>query len=63
MRPTSILLAALALLAQPGPSELNRIKVGQPAPDFTALTIEGRPARLAQYHGKNIVLVFYRGQW
>jgi peroxiredoxin len=57
------LLAAQAAGAEVSPADLNRIQVGQPAPDFTALTPEGKPARLSDYRGKNVVLVFYRGHW
>lgn len=63
MRVAYSLLLAAGLMAQPSPSDLNRIKIGQPAPDFTALTADGQQTKLSQYLGKNIVLVFYRGQW
>ncbi len=57
-----VLLAAQAG-AEVSPADLNRIQVGQHAPDFTALTPGGKPARLSDYRGKNVVLVFYRGHW
>lgn len=44
--------------------DLGRIKVGQPAPDFTLENMEGKPLSLSDFRGKkSVVLVFYRGQW
>ncbi len=38
------------------------IKIGDSAPDFTAVDSEGRTVRLSDYRGKkNVVLVFNRG--
>lgn len=46
------------------PADLNRVQVGQPAPDFTLESLEGRPVTLADFRGKKrVVLVFYRGHW
>ena len=70
-----IFLAALAgtpASAQLGPkdggdlraTELERVKVGQAAPDFTLEEIDGKPLTLSDYRGKKTVaLVFYRGYW
>ena len=45
-------------------TDLDRVKVGQPAPDFTLEDSEGKNISLADYRGqKNVVLVFYRGYW
>jgi cytochrome oxidase Cu insertion factor (SCO1/SenC/PrrC family) len=45
-------------------TELDRVKVGEPAPDFTLQDSDGRKVTLADYRGtKNVVLVFYRGHW
>ena len=45
-------------------TDVNRIKVGQPAPDFTLEDVDGKNISLSDYRGKkNIVLVFYRGYW
>lgn len=46
------------------PTDLNRIKVGQPAPDFTLEDASGRPVALSDFRDKKtVVLVFYRGYW
>lgn len=65
-------LSASPSLAQLGPKEghdlsptdLERVKVGAPAPDFTLEDSDGKSVSLAQFRGKkNVVLVFYRGHW
>lgn len=46
------------------PTDLERVKVGDPAPDFTLEALDGRRITLSGYHGqKDVVLVFYRGHW
>jgi peroxiredoxin Q/BCP len=35
------------------------LKVGDPAPEFTALTDSGETVSLAQYRGKKVILYFY----
>ena len=46
------------------PTDLERIKVGQPAPDFILENIDGKQVSLSEFRGKkSVVLVFYRGQW
>lgn len=46
------------------PAELNRIKLGDTAPDFTLEDQDGKPITLSAYRGKQtVVLVFYRGYW
>ena len=46
------------------PTDLERIKVGQPAPDFTLENIDRKQVSLSKFRGKkSVVLVFYRGQW
>jgi cytochrome oxidase Cu insertion factor (SCO1/SenC/PrrC family) len=46
------------------PTDLDRVKVGQPAPDFTLENIDGKQVSLSEFRGKrSVVLVFYRGQW
>ena len=46
------------------PTDLQRIKVGQPAPDFTLEDMEGKSISLSDFRGKKtVVLVFYRGYW
>lgn len=46
------------------PSDLNRVKVGDVAPDFTLEKEAGKTVTLSSYRGKkSLVLVFYRGHW
>ncbi len=46
------------------PFDLERVQVGDPAPDFILLDYKNRPLQLSQFRGKKIVvLVFYRGHW
>jgi peroxiredoxin len=63
---------AVPVAAQIGPkdganlpaTDLERIKIGQPAPDFTLQNHDGKNISLSDYRGKkNVVLVFYRGHW
>ncbi len=70
-----ILLAALTRApasAQLGPkdggdlraTEIERVKVGQAAPDFTLADVDGKNITLSDFRGKKTVaLVFYRGYW
>jgi hypothetical protein len=73
MQPLLLVLTLLlvfnqaAVSAQMGPKEevkqpatdLDRVKVGQPAPEFTLEDSEGKNVSLADYRGKkNVVLVF-----
>jgi cytochrome oxidase Cu insertion factor (SCO1/SenC/PrrC family) len=66
------LLSEFPVLAQNAPkdgakdaaTDLDRVKVGQPAPDFTLEDSDGKNISLADYRGKkSVVLVFYRGHW
>ena len=46
------------------PYDLDRVQVGQMAPDFRLLDEQESVHQLSQYRGKkNIVLVVYRGHW
>jgi hypothetical protein len=46
------------------PTDLERVKVGDKAPDFTLENMDGQKITLSEVYSKrNIVLVFYRGQW
>ncbi len=65
-------LTSAAAFAQLGPKEpttqpatdLNRVKAGQAAPDFTLEDSDGKALSLADFRGKkSVVLVFYRGYW
>ena len=59
------------LLAQYGPKDgqglssfdLDRVQVGQTAPDFTLPKSDGEVLTLSSLRDKNVVLVFYRGHW
>lgn len=45
-------------------ADLQRIKVGDTAPDFVLEDQDGKPVQLSAYRGKkSVVLVFYRGYW
>ena len=66
------LLLGAAASAQPGPidgadlapTDLNRVKIGQAAPDFTLQDSDGKAFTLSDFRGKKtVVLVFYRGYW
>jgi len=65
-------VVSAAGFAQLGPKEpgtqpatdITRIKVGQPAPDFTLEDSDGKRITLSDFRGKkSVVLVFYRGHW
>jgi cytochrome oxidase Cu insertion factor (SCO1/SenC/PrrC family) len=46
------------------PTDLERVKVGQPAPDFALEDVNGKSVSLSDFRGKkSVVLVFYRGYW
>ena len=46
------------------PIDLERVKVGHAAPDFTLENFDGTRISLSDFRGKkNVVLVFYRGHW
>jgi len=67
-----LILSTVRAHAQLGPrdggnlksKDLERIKVGDTAPDFTLENIDGKLITLSNFRGdKNVVLVFYRGHW
>jgi cytochrome oxidase Cu insertion factor (SCO1/SenC/PrrC family) len=46
------------------PAAHTTLRVGERAPDFTLPDAAGRPVTLADYRGRQpVVLVFYRGYW
>ena len=50
--------------ARLSPTDLERVKVGSPAPDFTLEGVDGKQIALSDYRGKkSVLLVFYRGHW
>ncbi len=68
----ALLVGTGTAIAQLGPkdganlsaTDLDRVKVGQPAPDFTLTNMDGKPISLSDFRGKKaVVLVFYRGHW
>jgi cytochrome oxidase Cu insertion factor (SCO1/SenC/PrrC family) len=68
----AILIACATAFAQLGPkdgadlsaTEINRVKTGQPAPDFSLEDVAGRTVTLSDFRGKkSVVLAFYRGYW
>jgi len=45
-------------------TDLEQVRVGNPAPDFTLASKDGDAITLSSFRGKtNVVLVFYRGYW
>ena len=45
-------------------TDLERVKDGDPAPDFSLASYAGPAVTLSDFRGeKNVVLVFYRGHW
>lgn len=45
-------------------TDLERVQVGDLAPDFTLASLAGPPVTLSDFRGRrNVVLVFYRGHW
>lgn len=46
------------------PTDLERVKVGDMAPDFSLRSKDGDVITLSSFRGKEaVVLVFYRGHW
>lgn len=44
--------------------DTGRVRVGDPAPDFTLESLRGGTITLSQFRGKrNVLLMFYRGHW
>ena len=43
------------------PVDSETVPVGQPAPDFTLMSIDGDEVRLSGLRGRPVVLVFLRG--
>jgi cytochrome oxidase Cu insertion factor (SCO1/SenC/PrrC family) len=62
-RRLALLCATLPALAQSPAADLNRVKVGDPAPAFELSSASGAKVSLSSLKGKNVVLVFYRGYW
>jgi hypothetical protein len=46
------------------PTDLERVNVGDQAPDFRLEGLDGNAISLSGFRGiKNVILVFYRGHW
>ena len=46
------------------PTELGRVAVGDPAPDFSLKRSDDSVVTLSHYRDKqDVILVFYRGHW
>jgi peroxiredoxin len=43
--------------------ELRRVKVGQPAPDFTLSDVDGKPVKLSSFGGRKAVLLDFWATW
>ncbi len=52
------LLALMLVPRSPGPDD-GLLPAGEPAPDFTATAVDGRPVRLGDLRGKVVVLDFW----
>ena len=64
MIPIRLLLAGAmvtaVLCAQPQPPAKTTLKVGDPAPDFTLPSTQGKPVTLSEFKGKKqVVLAFF----
>jgi len=45
-------------------TELERVALGMPAPDFSLENLEGDTVTLSSFRGSHdVILVFYRGHW
>jgi peroxiredoxin len=43
--------------------ELGRVKVGQPAPDFTLSDVDGKPIKMSSFGGRKAVLLDFWATW
>ena len=39
------------------------LQIGNPAPDFTLQSLNGKAVTLSELRGNNIIMIFYRGHW
>ncbi len=47
----------------PGPAHTTNLVVGEPAPDFALVSVDGESYRLAAHGERPILLLFFRGAW
>lgn len=72
MKPHNILLIGIFIVAfmqhaftqkeenkQNNKSDMANLKVGEPAPDFTAKNQDGKEIKLSSFKGKKVILYFY----
>lgn len=50
---------SLLLAACSGGDQAARLKIGDPAPDFSGIDLNGQPVSLAAYEGKAVILRFW----
>lgn len=60
-----VVAAALSVFQGPARAELKYIgvKVGEPAPDFSLKTLDGRTVKLSSFEGKKVVLLDFWATW
>ncbi|WP_240419459.1 redoxin domain-containing protein [Paenibacillus periandrae] len=51
--------ALIYTLFQPQPKLAHSLKPGDPAPDFTSITLDGASIKLSDYRGKGVLLNFW----
>jgi len=42
-------------------TNMSKVALNTPAPDFSLADYTGKPIRLSDFHGRNVLLVFNRG--
>lgn len=57
------LLGYVFVLSEQLPGAERAVAVGSPAPAFELADQDGAPVRLADFSGRPLVVVFYRGFW
>ena len=45
------------------PPQEERLQLGDAAPDFEAIGMDGQTQRLSDYRGKRVILTFNRADW
>jgi len=61
--PTLMFLAAIWMVAMAPPGRAREVEIGEPAPDFTVPSLDGKTAyRLSDFRGHR-VLIFHWASW